>query len=243
MTLPTIDTAMILSAGLGTRMAPLTDAMPKPLIPVLGKPLIDWAVDRLQAAGIRRYVVNTHYLPDQIRDHFAGRADITLSHEEVLQESGGGVRDALPHLPESAFIVCNADAIWLDGVTETVARLRRAWDPARMDALLLMVNGAAAHGYDGPGDYYLEEDGTAAHRRDRPTAPFVFGGLQILSPALFDGAPDGPFRLTELYDRAEAEGRLFGIAHEGEWYHVGTPDALVSVEEIISHGFNEANTR
>ncbi len=238
-----IETAMILAAGFGKRMAPLTDTVPKPLVTLCGKPLIDWSMGSFEAGGVKRYVVNTHHLSDQVERHFAGRSDVTLCYEEEIQETGGGVRDALPHLGDAPFFVTSSDAIWCDGVKPVVRRMRDAWDPEEMDVLLLLVQSTQAYGYDGPGDYYLDGTGAASYRGDRQTAPFVFGGLQILKPGLFEDAPDGPFRLPEIYHKAEAAGRLSAIAHDGEWFHIGTPEARTELEEMIAAGHGEANTR
>jgi len=238
-----IDTAMVLAAGFGKRMAPLTDTVPKPLLTLCGKPLIDYSMGNLKAGGVTRFVVNTHYLPNLVEGHFAGRDDITLLYEKQIQETGGGVRDALPHLGSAPFFVTSSDAIWFNGVEPVVDRMLDAWNADDMDVLLLLVQSADAHGYDGPGDYYLDETGAAAYRGDRQVAPFVFGGLQILKPGLFEDVPKGPFRLLEIYHRAEAAGRLGAITHDGEWYHIGTPEARLEAEEMIAAGYSEANTR
>ena len=238
-----IDTAMVLAAGFGKRMAPLTDTVPKPLLTLCGKPLIDFSMENLKAGGVTRFVVNTHYLPDQIERYFAGRRDVTLCFEEEIQETGGGVRDALPHLGSAPFFVTSSDALWFNGVKPVVQRMREAWDAEEMDVLLLLVQATEAHGYDGTGDYYLDETGAAAHRGERQVAPFVFGGLQILKPALFDDVPEGSFRLLEIYRRAEEAGRLKAITHDGEWFHIGTPESRTELEEMIAAGYSEANTR
>ncbi len=242
-TVTVIETAMILGAGFGTRMAPLTDAMPKPLVPLCGKPLIDWPIDRLAAAGVTRFVINTHYLPDQMVAHFKHRDDVILNFEPEIQETGGGVRDALAQIGPDPFFVTSSDAIWFDGIEPAVQRMLDAWDPKKMDALLLLVSVPGSYGYDGPGDYYLGPDQRAEHRGDRMVAPYLFGGLQILKPFLFDDAPDGPFPLRTIYNKVQETERLFGITHDGEWYHVGTPESLKEVEEVIAEGYTKANTR
>ncbi len=238
-----IDSAMVLAAGFGRRMAPITDTTPKPLVRLAGRPLIDWALDRLAAGGVTRFVVNTHYLSDQLESHFKDRPEIALSHEEMILESGGGVRAALGRLGPNPFFVANADAVWLDGVSSAVDRMRRAWDPARMDILLLLTPSVGAYGYDGPGDYRYDADGTPHHRGEDVAAPFAFAGLQIIKPSCFDDAPQGSFSLRRLYDQAEAKGRLSAITHDGEWYHVGTEDALREIETVIAEGYTRANTR
>lgn len=238
-----IETAMVLGAGFGTRMAPLTDTMPKPLVKLCGKALIDWPIDRLAAAGVRKFVVNTHYLPDQMAAHFAGRADVVLNHEPEIQETGGGVRDALDKIGDKPFFVTTSDAVWFDGIRPAVLRMLDAWDAEKMDALLLLVPVSASYGYDGPGDYYLEPDARARHRGDRLVAPYLFGGLQILKPGLFEDAPAGPFPLRRIYNKVQEADRLYGVTHDGEWYHVGTPASLKEVEEVIAEGYTKANTR
>ncbi|RVU36897.1 nucleotidyltransferase family protein [Hwanghaeella grinnelliae] len=239
----TIETAMILGAGLGTRMAPLTDTTPKPLVPLCGKPLIDWPIDRLAAAGVTKFVVNTHYLADQMVEHFEGRTDVILNFEPEIQETGGGVRDALDKIGDAPFFVTSSDAIWFDGIKPAVQRMLDAWDPDKMDALLLLVPVTGSYGYEGSGDYYLDADQRAAHRGDRLVAPYLFGGLQILKPFLFEGAPKGPFPLRLIYNKVQETERLYGITHDGEWYHVGTPESLREVEEVIAEGYTKANTR
>lgn len=229
-----IATGMVLAAGLGTRMRPLTDNCPKPLVMLAGRTLLDWAVDRFAAAGLDRIVVNTHYKAEMIRAHLAGRPDVVLSHEEDRLETGGGVKKALPALGRGAFYVCNSDAVWLDGATPALDRLGDAWDDARMDALLLMQPVGNTVGYDGPGDYVCRADGTLQRRGDAANAPYVFAGLQVLHARLFDGAPEGPFSLNLLYDKANAAGRLFGLVHDGGWLHVGTPEALADAEAALA---------
>jgi len=222
--------AMVLAAGKGLRMRPLTEHMPKPLIPVAGRSMLDRAFDRLDEAHVRHRVVNVHWLAEQIAAHLANHAGVILSHEDVLLETGGGVANALPLLGEGAFFVCNADTIWLDGARPALARLAETWDDARMDALLLLQPVAEAFGYDGTGDFNRADDGRLGRRGDGAHAPFVFSGVQILHPRLFDGAPRGAFSLNILYDRAERAGRLFGLVHDGAWLHIGTPETLAAAE-------------
>lgn len=227
-----INRAMVLAAGLGKRMRPLTDDRPKPLVELAGRSLLDRALDNLAAGGITEFVVNSHYKGEMIAAHLDGREDIILSPEELLLETGGGVKAALPHLGDSAFLVVNSDAVWCDGSESTVARLAAQWDNTIMDALLLLVPMGTVAGNMGqhPGDYHLEADGRARRRLRGKKAPYLFGGIQILHPRLFEGAPDGPFSLNILYDRAQEAGRLYGLRHDGEWYHVGTPQELAAAE-------------
>ena len=227
-----IDRAMVLAAGLGKRMRPLTDDRPKPLVKLAGRSLLDRALDSLAAGGISGFVVNSHYRGEMIEAHLKGRDDITLLHEDLLLETGGGVKAALPHLGDDAFFVVNSDAVWRDGSASTIARMAAQWDGAAMDALLLLVPMASITGNmaNHPGDYHLEADGRARRRAQGETAPYLFGGIQILHPRLFEDAPDGPFSLNILYDRAQQAGRLRGLRHDGEWYHVGTPEELTAAE-------------
>ncbi len=224
------QTAMVLAAGLGERMRPLTLDRPKPLLEVAGRALIDWTLDRFAAAGVRRIVVNAHYKADQVRAHLAGRRDldIRISDEPERLETGGGVARALPLLGDGPFFVANSDSIWLDGPTSALGRLARSWDPDRMDALLLLMAAPRSDLYVGPGDFMMDAAGRLAFRPERRIAPYVYAGLHITHPRFFGDAPAGPFGLTRLWRRAEAEGRLFGLVHDGVWFHVGTPDALAA---------------
>lgn len=225
---------MVLAAGLGLRMRPITETLPKPLIKVGGRTMLDRALDHLDKAGVAHKVVNTHWLGEKIADHLAGRADITLSPEDALLETGGGVARALPLLGAGPFYVVNSDIIWTDGGADTaLARLAQAWDDTRMDGLLLMQRTATALGYDGDGDFFLSADGVPTRRGARQVAPLLFSGVQILSPRLFTDAPSGKFSLNVLYDQALEAGRLFGLVHDGGWYHVGTPQALPVVEQAL----------
>lgn len=228
-----IRAGMVLSAGFGTRMAPLTDTTPKPLVRFAGKALVDWGLERFQDAGFEHLVINTHYHADQIQAYFADRPEVTLTYEPVLQDSGGGVRDALPFLGEDAFFAANADCVWLDGVTPTIERFRQAWSPQDMDILLLLIPVHEAQGYDGLGDYFYTDGQTIEHRGERSSAPFAYAGVQILKPSLFDDAPKGPFSLRDLYHKVEAQGRLAGITHDGPWYHIGTVKALSQLEPLF----------
>jgi MurNAc alpha-1-phosphate uridylyltransferase len=222
-------TGMVLAAGLGTRMRPITREIPKPLIEVQGRTLLDRALDRLAAAGVETVVVNTHHLAERITAHLARRPSprTVVSHEAELLETGGGVKTALAFLGAGPFYVVNADAIWTDGSVAALRRLATAWDDGAMDALLLLQPRGDAQGYDGPGDYVVESGMNVRRRRcGDAVAPYVFAGVQLLHRRLFDGAPDGRFSLNLLYDRAQAAGRLAAIVHDGDWFHVGTPDGL-----------------
>jgi MurNAc alpha-1-phosphate uridylyltransferase len=230
---------MVLAAGLGLRMRPLTDHQPKPLIPVAGRCMLDRALDHLTAAGVTRRVVNTHYLGTMVSDHLDARRQtegpgtaIAVSHEPDLLDTGGGVVKALPLLGAMPFFVINGDILWRDGAEPALRRLAAGWNDDQMDALLLVHPREAAIGYDGPGDFELAPDGVLT-RRTTATAPFVFTGLQILAPRMLDGAPPGAFSLNILYDRASAGRRLRGIVHTGQWFHIGTPEGLRLAEERL----------
>ena len=228
--------AMVLAAGLGTRMHPLTDRMPKPLVAVAGKPLIDHVLDRLAEAGVERAVINVHHFAEQIEKHLASRTKpkIVISDERgSLLGTGGGVVKALSHLGDAPFFHINSDTIWIDSVKPNLARLAAAFDAVTMDALLLLAPSIGSIGYTGRGDYAMAADGRLRRRAEREVAPFVFAGAAILSPALFVGAPTGEFRLTQLFDRATAAGRLHGLRLEGLWMHVGTPEAITEAERAI----------
>lgn len=232
------DQAVVLAAGLGKRLRPLTEAVPKPLVEVAGEALIDRILDRLAAAGLKRVVVNTHHLAEKVEAHLAARGApaIEISREEELLETGGGAAKAMAKLEPGPFYVINGDALWLDGTRGTLERLAAAWRDAVMDALLLLQPAAAVAAYTGMGDYFLDQLGKAARRRERQVAPFVFTGIQLLHPRLFEDAPQGPFSLNRLYDRAEAAGRLFGLVHGGEWFHISTPESLAWAEAELVGG-------
>ena len=228
--------AMVLSAGLGTRMRPLTDKMPKPMVEVGGKPLIDHVLDRLAEAGVARAVVNVHHFAEQLERHLAARTNpkIVISDERgLLLGTGGAVVKALPLLGEAPFFHVNSDSIWIDGVKPNLVRLAEGFDPAAMDALLLLAPTTGSIGYAGRGDFTFAADGRLKRRGEREVAPFVFAGAAILAPALFKDAPQGEFPLTVLVDRAAEQGRLFGLRLEGLWMHVGTPDAIALAENAF----------
>ena len=228
--------AMVLAAGLGLRMRPLTLERPKPLIPILGKPMLDHALDRLEEAGVTSAVVNSHYKGEMIADHLKTRKKpaITLSPEDVLLETGGGVKKALPHLGKAPIYVVNANILWLDGPSPTLRRLAAHWNPDEMDALLLLMATTKSVGYDGRGDYHMDPLGRLTRRAEMEIAPFVFAGVQIVKPELFKDTPDGPFSTNLVWDRAQEAGRLYGLAHDGLWFHVGTPEALAESEVLLS---------
>ena len=228
--------AMVLAAGLGTRMRSFNGRIPKPLVAVGGKALIDYVLDRLAEQGVERAVVNVHHLADQIERHLEQRQrpSIVISNERnELLGTGGGVVKALPDLGEEPFFHVNSDTIWIDGVQPNLARLAQTFDPAAMDALLLLAPTTGSIGYAGRGDFAFAADGRVTRRVEREIAPFVYAGAAILSPKLFHRAPEGEFALTDLFTRAAGQGRLHGLRLEGLWMHVGTPDAIARAEAAI----------
>jgi N-acetyl-alpha-D-muramate 1-phosphate uridylyltransferase len=228
--------AMVLAAGLGARMRPLSDAKPKPLVAVGGKLLIDHALDRLADVDVEVAVVNVHYLADQIERHVASRQAprIIISDErDALLDTGGGVVKALPVLGAAPFLHLNSDAIWIDGVRPNLLRLAEIFDPACMDALLLLAATSTSVGYAGRGDFTMTSDGRISRRREREVVPFAYAGAAILSARLFSTAPPGAFSLNLLFDRAIAAGRLYGLRLEGVWMHIGTPEAIATAEAAI----------
>jgi N-acetyl-alpha-D-muramate 1-phosphate uridylyltransferase len=231
-----IERAMVLAAGRGVRLRPLTDHMPKPLVPVGGIAMLDRALDALARAGVSQAVVNVHHLAAQIEARLATREKpaIHISREDTLLETGGGIAKAIGHFGAEPFFAANADIVWLDGRMPALTRLSDAWDDVRMDALLLVQPVGRAVGYDGAGDFTLTGDGRLERRGTAPSAPFVFAGVQILHPRLFAAAPADAFSLNLLYDRARAAGRLFGLAHDGDWLHVGTMDGLAAAERALT---------
>jgi N-acetyl-alpha-D-muramate 1-phosphate uridylyltransferase len=230
------NSAMVLAAGLGTRMRPFNGKLPKPLVQVGGKALIDYVLDRLAEQGVERAVVNVHHLADQIEQHLAGRKrpKVLISDERSeLLGTGGGVVKALPQLGNAPFFHINSDTIWIDGVKPNLGRLAAAFDPDRMDALLLVAPTASSIGYAGRGDFSMAPDGALTRRGEREVVPFVYAGAAILTPAFFAGAPAGPSSMSPLFDRTAEAQRLCGLRLEGVWMHVGTPEAIKAAEEAI----------
>jgi MurNAc alpha-1-phosphate uridylyltransferase len=227
--------AMALAAGLGTRMRPLTETRPKALIEVGGRSLLDHALDRLDAAGVERVVVNIHHLGDMLERHLASRRrpEISLSREKILLETGGGVVQALPSLGDRPFFVTSTDVVWIDGAMPALSRLAAAWDDARMDALLLVYPVEGALGYAGRGDFTMAADGRLERRAKDGDAPYLFTTVQMLHPRLFEGLEVSVFSLNVVYDRAIASGRLYGLVHDGIWAHVGTPEVLAAATALL----------
>ena len=233
-------TAMVMAAGLGKRMRPLTASRPKPLVEVAGKALIDHALDRLRAAGIHKVVVNVHYLADSLEAHLKARAsdfEVKISDErKLLLETGGGMIQAEPMIDADPFLVVNSDNYWVDGPTDTIQLLASLWRDDQMDALLLLVPLARAGNHGGQGDFHMKTDGRLVRREKTKVAPFVYTGIQMVSKRLLRDAPEGPFSTNILWDRAIAEGRCFGAVHQGLWFDVGNPAAIKATERALEHG-------
>ncbi len=229
---------MIMAAGMGTRMRPLTDTQPKPMVPVAGKPLIDHALDRLEQAGVTKAVINVHYLADVLEGHLAKRASpaVTISDErELLLETGGGMIKAKAHLPDPFFCL-NADNIWIDGTSSAFHELSQVWNPEVMDALLLVVPHSRAANFNGQGDFHIAENGVLSRRIPDETAPYIYTGIQLVSHRLLRDAPHGKFSTNILWSRAIEEGRLYGTAFNGQWFEVGTPEAIAPTELALKDG-------
>jgi N-acetyl-alpha-D-muramate 1-phosphate uridylyltransferase len=234
--------AMVLAAGLGQRMRPITDTLPKPLVRIGGKAMLDHALDRLAAIGVGHAVVNVHHLADQIERHLARRTRpaITISDERaMLLETGGGVTKALPHLGRDAFFHLNSDSLWVERGVSNLQLLAQAWEPARMDMLLMLADRSVAMGYDGAGDFLRAEDGALARRPAGGQVPHIYAGVAIMKPSLLDGAPTGKWSLNRLFDRLIAERRLYGQPMQGQWLHVGTPDAIPEADARLAAAARE----
>ena len=237
-----VDTAMIMAAGLGTRMRPLTENTPKPLVEVAGKTLLDHVLDKARLAEIGRVVVNVHYLPEQIEAHLAEYAQdmrVAISDErDLLMETGGGLVKAEHLIDAEPFYCLNSDAIWTDeGEADALSRLAAAWDGERMDGLLLIVPRERAFRHSGKGDFFLDDESRLIRRGYHDSAPWIYTGNQLISHRLIREAPDGPFSTNFFWDRAIAEGRLFGLVHQGDWYDIGSPQAIAPTEAALAvHG-------
>ena len=226
----------VFAAGLGTRMRPLTETLPKPLIEVAGKPLIDHCLDRFAEDGVETAIVNVHYLADQIEAHLAARTRprIVISDERArLLDQGGAIKKARALIGAAPFYVCNTDAFWIEGPKANLDRLAAAFDPARMDAMLLVAATPGAVGVDWPGDFEMDKEGRLSRRDPKTVAPFVYTGVGILKPELFDGVEADVFRLAPFFWRAAEAGRLFGLRLDGLWLHVGRPETIAEAEAAI----------
>jgi N-acetyl-alpha-D-muramate 1-phosphate uridylyltransferase len=232
------EVAMVMAAGLGKRMRPLTATRPKPLVEVAGKTLLDHTFDRLRAAGVRKAVVNVHYLADALEAHLKNRVkgiEIAVSDErELLLETGGGIVRALPMIDADPFLVVNSDNLWVDGPIDSLRHLAASWNDAVMDALLLLVPLARANCHGGQGDFHMAASGALRRKKPGSVAPFVYTGIQMISKRLFEGeVPSGPFSTNLLWDRAIGAGRCYGAVHQGLWFDVGAPANIRKTEEIL----------
>ena len=233
-------TAMILAAGLGKRMRPLTYKTPKPLLTVSGRTLLDYGIDHLAKAGIEKVIINIHHFGNQILHHVENRTDVNIiisDESDELLETGGGVAKALSHIGDAPFFVLNGDILWLDGPTAALSRLVRCWNEREMDGLLLLNSTVEAYGYSGVGDFLVDSDGKLSNRPEQQVSPYVFTGVQLLHPRLFKNGHHSAFSLNYLYDRSIAEERLFGIIHDGDWFHIGTEDGLNQAEVYFQQRF------
>ena len=231
-----IDQAMILAAGLGTRMAQLSAERPKPLIELRGRTLIDHIIDKMVSAGVKFVVVNVHYKAEMIKAHLAGRKDISIQicdETDAILDTGGAIANALPLFRGEPFFAQNSDSLWVEGMGQALSRMRERWDPSRMDALMLLAPCATSIGYEGRGDFEMDADGRLKRRAEMKLAPFVWTGLQIVHPRLFDGAPSGRFSINPIWDKAIQKDRLFGVRLDGIWMHVGTPEAKSEAEKFL----------
>ena len=233
-----ITRAMIMAAGFGTRMRPLTNKIPKPLVKVQGRALIDHVMDRLVAAGVKTIVVNIHYMGDQIKAHVEKRKDveIVISDEtDAILDSGGGIFKALPHFEGEPFYHANADTVWVEGASHALERLKAAWNPAEMDALMLLASTVTTVCYDGRGDFMMDAEGRLSRVPEGRISPFVWMSMEILHPRLFDGMQPGKFSINPLWDKAIAKGRLYGQRLDGVWMHIDRPEAIKRSEEYLAY--------
>lgn len=232
-----LDTAMVFAAGLGTRMRPITNHIPKPLVEIGGRTMLDHMLDRLAEGGVTRAIVNVHHLADQIETHLKGRTrpEIVISDErEKLLDQGGGIRKALPLIGDADFFICNTDAVWLEGPHSTIAAMREAWRPAEMDILLLVAATSGSVGVDWPGDFHMAPGGRLTRRAEREVSAFVYAGVGIMKASLFADAQEDVFRLAPYFFRAAEAGRLHGLRLNGQWLHVGTPEAVEEAERAYA---------
>ncbi|MFN9973052.1 MAG: nucleotidyltransferase family protein [Phycisphaerae bacterium] len=229
---------MIMAAGLGTRMRPLTNDRPKPLITVDGRTLLDHAIDRLKSVGVNTFVVNVHYKGEMVIDHLKGRSDATFiiqDERDRILDTGGALKRALPHFGREPFFTHNSDSIWLESWGSNLERMIQQWDERRMDCLMLLAATHSSLGYDGAGDFTMDAEGRLARRQAPRLAPFAWPGVQIIDPQLVARSPaDDVFSTNRLWDIAIEEGRLYGIRLDGKWMHIGTPEARVEAEALLS---------
>ena len=233
--------AMVLAAGLGRRLRPITNKTPKPLVKIANRSLLDHVLDRFVGAGVECVVVNIHYLAEQIKQHLASRRDLEIiisSEENSLLETGGGVKKAIKNFADEPFYIANADVFWLDGPTFALGRMIEQWNEKKMDVLLMFHSTVEAYGYNGRGDFEIDAVGRLSRRLEREITPYLFTGVQIVHPRVFENSPNGKFSLNFIYDKAIDADRLFGVVHDGEWFHIGTPEGLVEVENYMNQRFS-----
>jgi N-acetyl-alpha-D-muramate 1-phosphate uridylyltransferase len=234
-----ITTAMVMAAGVGSRMRPLTDDRCKALVEVGGRALIDWTLDTLGGAGVARTVVNVHHFADALEAHLAARTrpEIVISDERSqLLETGGGLAKAAPLLGDDPIFTANIDALWVDGSQAELPRLAAAYDPEQMDFLLMLARLDHTLGFDGPGDFFIDADGRLTRRGERPAAPFAYAGVQVMNPRVLAGRAVEPFSTNRLWDEALAKGRVFGCVMDAFWMHVGDPRARDAAENRLRSG-------
>jgi len=228
--------AMVMAAGLGKRMLPLTEDIPKPMVKVAGRPLIDHVLDRLSSAGVADVVLNLHYKGDVLKDYLEGRDSPTIVYSDETNElldTGGGVKKALPLLGDAPFFTHNSDSLWIEGMSDNLRRMGEMWDEDKMDALMLLAPLASCTGFDGRGDFTMDGIGRLRRRKERTVAPFVWTGVQIIRPEMFEDTPEGPFSTNLIWDRAIENDRLYGIRLDGRWMHVGSPAGIDEAEAVL----------
>ena len=233
--------AMVLAAGLGLRLRPITNKTPKPLVKVADRTLLDHTLDRLVAVGVERAVVNIHHLADQVEQHLGNRKDLEIiisSEADDLLETGGGVKKALEHFGDEPFYISNADVLWLNGPTPALGRMIERWNDDEMDVLLMLHSTVEAYGYTGNGDFEAEPNGKLSRKLEGEITPYLFTGVQSIHPRIFEATPDGAFSLNVIYDKAIEAERLYGVVHDGEWFHIGTPDGLAQAEVYMGQRFS-----
>ncbi|MBL8686017.1 MAG: nucleotidyltransferase family protein [Alphaproteobacteria bacterium] len=235
--IPSIQTAMILAAGYATRLRPISNHTPKAMVQIMGKPILGHILERLKEISLKQIIVNTHHLGTVVKTYLEQQPkhfNIQISEEKTILETGGGVKQALPMIGTQPFYVINGKIIWFNGGQNSLLNLASHWNNKTMDVLLLLQPVTKTVGYQGSGDFHLNADGSLKRRQDDEIAPFVFSGIQIIHPRLFQDSPDGSFSLNVLYDRAIAQGRLFGVRHDGTWLHISSPQDILAVEAYLS---------
>ncbi|MAV88749.1 MAG: mannose-1-phosphate guanylyltransferase [Rhodospirillaceae bacterium] len=243
---PKLETAMILAAGLGLRLRPITNKIPKPLVKVANRTLLDHTIDKLLAIGVKTAIINIHYLGDQIRQHLSERTDLEIifaSEADTLLETGGGIKNVLEYFGNEPFLACNADVLWLNGPSPVLKRMQNSWHDEQMDGLLMLHSTVEAYGYTGNGDFELDSVGKLSRKLERELTPYLFTGVQILHPRIFKGTPSGAFSLNMIYDKLIKTDRLYGILNDGEWFHIGTPDGLDQAEKYMQYRYSGVRHR